>query len=220
MSSQRGGVTVSDVPTIECRPNGPYLVKGLSNLRNSSGETLPTQPTMALCRCGGSANKPFCDGTHNRNGFSGQRTAPPASATPTDYRGHSITIHDDRSICAHAGACTDGLPSVFTYGGEPWIDPNGADLDAIVATIGQCPSGALRYTLVATTTAVESPATPSITVTKNGPYAVVGGADVVDAANGLSSQRARLTLCRCGGSKNKPFCDGSHWNNGFTDEKN
>jgi len=50
--------------TIECRQNGPYLVKGLEALRNSRGDGIPTKPVMALCRCGGSANKPFCDGTH------------------------------------------------------------------------------------------------------------------------------------------------------------
>jgi uncharacterized Fe-S cluster protein YjdI len=137
-----GGVTVSDSPTIECRPNGPYLVSGVSDLRNSSGEALPTHPTVALCRCGGSANKPFCDGTHNRNGFSGARQT--GAAQPTEYRGRGITIHDDRSICAHAGHCTDGLPVVFKYGSEPWIDPAGAEVDAIVATIHQCPSGASR----------------------------------------------------------------------------
>ena len=51
-------------PTVECSPNGPYLVKDLGNLENSRGESIPTKPFTALCRCGGSKNKPFCDGTH------------------------------------------------------------------------------------------------------------------------------------------------------------
>jgi Iron-binding zinc finger CDGSH type len=55
-------VIVSQTPTVECKPNGPYLVRGLSDLRIPSGGSLPTQPVVALCRCGGSANKPFCDG--------------------------------------------------------------------------------------------------------------------------------------------------------------
>ena len=79
--------------------------------------------------------------------FSGRREADAPAPTPVDYRGAVVTIHDDRSICAHAGHCTDGLPGVFKYGSEPWIDPAGADVAAVVATIRQCPSGALRYSL-------------------------------------------------------------------------
>ena len=49
--------------------NGPILVKGNIELKNGKGEVLPTEESVALCRCGGSKNKPFCDGTHNSNGF-------------------------------------------------------------------------------------------------------------------------------------------------------
>lgn len=62
-------VQESQRPTIECSPNGPYLVEGLANLRNSRGESIAVKPVIALCRCGGSANKPFCDGTHAKIGF-------------------------------------------------------------------------------------------------------------------------------------------------------
>ena len=61
------------VPIIECSPNGPYLVSGLSEFRNSKGEGLPTKKVTALCRCGGSSNKPYCDGTHAKLGFSSVR---------------------------------------------------------------------------------------------------------------------------------------------------
>ena len=64
-----------------------------------------------------------------------------------DYRGKKITIHDNRALCAHAGLCTEGLASVFKYGSEPWIDPDGAEVEAIVETIRTCPSGALSYSL-------------------------------------------------------------------------
>lgn len=56
-------------PAISCKPNGPYLVKGLSTLTTSSGRGITTQETIALCRCGGSASKPFCDGSHYHVGF-------------------------------------------------------------------------------------------------------------------------------------------------------
>ena len=56
-------------PTIQCAENGPYIVKGLEVLRGEKGQLLETKPVMALCRCGGSRAKPFCDGTHSRIGF-------------------------------------------------------------------------------------------------------------------------------------------------------
>lgn len=211
-------VIMSQTPIVECKPNGPYVVKGLSDLRTSNGRSLPTQSVMALCRCGGSASKPFCDGTHQRNGFSGANDSP-VPAVRTDYRAPGVTIHDIRALCAHAGRCTDGLASVFKYGSEPWIDPTGASVAAIIETIRHCPSGALSYTLDMPEPPQEL-ASPSVAVTKNGPYAVAGGVALVDPTTGQTSPGARYTLCRCGGSRNKPFCDGSHWSNGFEDGKN
>jgi CDGSH-type Zn-finger protein len=55
--------------TIELIKDGPLVVKGVTQFRNSRGEVIPVQETMYLCRCGGSKNKPFCDGTHKKNGF-------------------------------------------------------------------------------------------------------------------------------------------------------
>ncbi len=207
---------MSAKPTIECKLNGPYLVKDLQELKRSDGTPLEAQPVMALCRCGGSANKPFCDGTHRRIGFSGARLSDGGADRRDDYKGRRITIHDNRSICAHAGYCTDGLAAVFKYGAEPWIDPDGADVDAIVATIGRCPSGALSYSIDGIEQAGPE-RVPAIAVTKDGPYAIVGGVSLVgpDFAKGASPEH--YTLCRCGASKNKPFCDGSHWSVGFKD---
>ena len=210
---------MSQTPSIECKPNGPYLVKDLADLRNSRGSALPTQAVVALCRCGGSSNKPFCDGTHARNGFSGARLSADKTGQRIDYRAPGITIHDDHSVCAHAGGCTDGLASVFKYGSEPWIDAGGAAVAAVVEVIKRCPSGALSYTLDPPE-AAQAPVPPSVTVTKNGPYAVTGGIGLADSVNGQETQAVRYTLCRCGASKNKPFCDGSHWAIDFTDEKN
>ena len=209
---------MSDKPTIECRPDGPYLVKGLEDLRNSRAERIPNQDNIALCRCGGSANKPFCDGTHRKNGFSGAKTGGGPADQRDSYRGRKITIHDNRSICAHAGYCTDQLAKVFKYGEEPWIDPDGADAEAIVAAIRKCPSGALSYSVEAKE-AASAPRKASITVSKDGPYQVVG-ARLDGQAWGEGASQEHYTLCRCGASKNKPFCDGSHWDAGFKDDKN
>jgi CDGSH-type Zn-finger protein len=208
---------MSERPTIECKLNGPYLVRNLESLRDGRGERIETKPVMALCRCGGSGSKPFCDGTHQKNGFSGAQLADRSADKRESYQAKRITIHDNRSICAHAGECTAGLESVFKYKSEPWIDPSGGTVEEIIGTIGRCPSGALTYTLDGVE-GKDQPREPSITVMKDGPYAVVGGAELLEQSWARGASTEHYTLCRCGGSKNKPFCDGTHWSIGFKDE--
>lgn len=205
-----------DKPSIECKENGPYLVKGLKTLTDAHGGAIPAKPVMALCRCGGSASKPFCDGTHAKNGFSGERLSDGANDRRDSYAGKAITIHDNRAICAHAGICTDTLASVWRMNEEPWIDPDGAAAEAIIEVIRACPSGALSYSLDDKEAAAPDRA-PAIKVSKDGPYHVTGGVQLADAAWGEGASRERFALCRCGASKNKPFCDGSHWHVGFKD---
>lgn len=206
-------------PTIECRPDGPFVVKGLERLANSKGDSLPVKPVMALCRCGGSANKPFCDGTHAKNGFSGTRLDGGPQDKRRDYAGKGITIHDNRALCAHAGRCTEGLAAVFNSERQPWIDPDGAAVADIIETVRRCPSGALSYSIDGVEHRDQERAA-AITVTKDGPYAVTGGAELAGVAMGDGASMEHFTLCRCGASKNKPFCDGSHWDVEFKDAKN
>lgn len=208
---------MSESPSIECAQNGPLRVRGLSTLRNSKGQDLPTQEVVALCRCGGSAKKPFCDGTHRSNGFSSAKSAERALDRVDDYHGKQITIHDNRSVCAHAGRCTDGLPKTFRVDQEPFIDPDGDAVQKIIEIVEKCPSGALSYTL-RDRPAVAAERSPMIVVTP-GPYAVMGNI-TIDQAQNVGAARDHYTLCRCGASKNKPFCDGSHWDAGFKDDKN
>ena len=208
---------MSERSTIECKPNGPYLVRHLEHLKDWQGDHIEAKPVMALCRCGGSANKPFCDGTHQKNGFSGARLAEPGADQRRSYQASGITIHDNRSICAHAGQCTDGLDSVFKYKSEPWIDASGGTVEAIIETIRKCPSGALSYTLDGVE-GQDQQQEPSITVTKDGPYAVAGAAQLLGQSWAQGASTEHYTLCRCGGSKNKPFCDGMHGSIGFKDE--
>jgi len=207
---------MSSAPEIDCRPNGPLKVTNLAELRNSKGERLPTEPAVFLCRCGGSANKPFCDGTHKKNGFSGAKVSDGKADRLRHYEGRAITIHDNRAICAHAGVCTDRLQAVFRMKQEPWIDPDGATVEEIIATVSRCPSGALSYSV----DGVEHRDTdraPKVTVTDDGPYTVTGGIELAGVEFGDGASREHYTLCRCGASKNKPFCDGSHWKVGFRD---
>lgn len=204
--------------TIEFSANGPYTVKGIAGCRNSRGEPIPVQEsTLYLCRCGGSQNKPFCDGTHKKIGFSGKREKTGPHEATRDYAGHEITIHDNRSVCAHTGYCTEYSPSVFRMKREPWIDPNSEPAGKTIATIKMCPSGALSYSVNQVLQRTE-PAAPSIHVLKDGPYFVTGRPRLkCDPAPLLADH---YTLCRCGASQNKPYCDGSHSKIGFKDDKN
>jgi CDGSH-type Zn-finger protein len=209
-------------PRIACLPNGPYYLLNdpqaapVPNLRRASGEACASVRGVALCRCGGSANKPFCDGTHGKNGFRDANEADPGKNKRKAFVGKRITIFDNRAICAHAAYCTDELAAVFRHRDTPWIDPDAAEVSQIMETIRKCPSGALSYALEGVE-AAPPPRPPMVTVTDHGPYAVTGGIELVDVKFGDGASREHYTLCRCGASKNKPFCDGSHWEIGFKD---
>ena len=215
----------TEKPKIACLPNGPYYLLNdltpqlIPNLQKSNGEPCLTVRGVALCRCGGSNNKPFCDGTHGKNGFSDQKLTDGALDQRKTYVGKNISIHDNRGICAHAGYCSDHLSAVFKLGAEPWINPDAASAQEIIETIQKCPSGALSYT-VANVEQPDQDRAPMVTVTQNGPYAVTGGIGLIDQVPGDGASTEHYTLCRCGASKNKPFCDGSHWRIGFKDEQN
>jgi CDGSH-type Zn-finger protein len=213
MSGQAGTAV-----TITVTDNGPYMVEGAVEVRNALGETVSEGGKVFLCRCGRSSNKPLCDGTHNKVGFDGAETADhgPIADRRDAYEADAVTILDDRSVCAHAGECTDGLPAVWKLGTEPWIDQNAAPADEIEAVIRRCPSGALSYAEPGSAEAVEETASPAVKASVNGPYHVRGGIPVRSAGGEAYEVRSRQTLCRCGGSSNKPFCDGTHWK-GFKD---
>src|SRR4051812_44169781 len=127
-------------PSIACLPNGPYYLihdttpQPVANLKSATGKGYATTRGVALCRCGGSKNKPFCDGTHGTNGFKSATLADPANNKRSSYVGKSITIFDNRAICAHAGFCSDGLKEVFREEGDPWINPDGASRAHVIAT--------------------------------------------------------------------------------------
>ena len=212
----------SQKPKIACLPNGPYYLlndltpQAVPNRVDAKGQPCATATGVALCRCGGSRNKPFCDGTHGTIGFTDEKQTDGGNDSRKNYVGQKITIHDNRGICSHAGYCTDNLKTVFKLGEEPWIDPDGATTEEIIDTIKRCPSGALSYTIDDIEYRDED-RPPLVTVTKNGPYAISGGIELLDQKMGDGTSPEHFALCRCGASKNKPFCDGSHWHIGFED---
>jgi CDGSH-type Zn-finger protein len=213
-------------PQITPSENGPYLVSGSLPVRKADGTPAGDVAEMVrLCRCGGSGNKPFCDGTHRSNGFDGTEVADRGNTEDRRevFQGEGIAIYDDRSICAHIGNCTDNLAKVFKLGQEPWIAPSAEAAEAIARVIATCPSGALSYALsnaqpgalAGSGATVEDEHAPGVTASANGPYFVVGNVPVTSPDGTPYEVRARFALCRCGGTGNKPFCDGTHWSNGF-----
>ncbi|HEY6424287.1 MAG TPA: ferritin-like domain-containing protein [Pseudonocardiaceae bacterium] len=206
---------------IQSMTDGPYLVTGAESMTDHLGLPIPVRPTMALCRCGASASKPFCDGTHATIGFSGAKDPNRVPDRRDTYPGVAVTVLDNRGICAHSGLCTDGLATVFHAGTEPFVTPSGGRADEIIAAVRACPSGALSYALDGRE-AREQVREPAIEVSKNGPYRISGGLPLTDGDGhpeprvaGASTEQ--YSLCRCGHSQNKPFCSGMHWYVNFAD---
>ncbi|MHB8894281.1 MAG: CDGSH iron-sulfur domain-containing protein [Candidatus Geothermincolia bacterium] len=207
-------------PTLTPLPDGPFIYENplspdSGHILDSEGNEITPCEGVALCRCGGSSNKPFCDGTHVKIGFSGERLSDRHNDRRRSYAGEKITIHDNRHICAHPHFCVNGLPAVFRYGQKPWIDPGAAPPGEIIEVVERCPSGALSYSV----DGVEHrdlDREPSITVSKDGPYYLVGGIEVVgEEPRAEEVSREHCACCRCGHSSNKPFCDGTHRTIGF-----
>jgi CDGSH-type Zn-finger protein/uncharacterized Fe-S cluster protein YjdI len=201
-------------------PHGPYLVRGDVDIHDTAGDLVLHDGVCVLCRCGGSRTKPFCDGTHSRIAFDGTESADHrliAERRDSYPTPDGATIYDDRTRCAHFGQCTDKLPSVFGVSEDAFVDPLAAPTSAIARVVGGCPSGALAFAATAGEPPVEVHDNASIRPIVDGPYRVRGGVEVVGADNASYEVRERQTLCRCGQSRNKPFCDGSHWYAGFRD---
>ncbi len=206
-------------PRITVREHGPYRVEGDVAIYDTEGNLLRRTGIWYLCRCGGSRNKPFCDVTHGLKGFDGSESADHGSIAErrASYAADGLTVYDDRSRCAHFGQCTSRLPAVFRADAEPFVDPARASPTDIIAVVAGCPSGALAYAVGDDPEPVERAEAASITPIADGPYRVRGAIEVVSAGGRPYERRERQTLCRCGHSRNKPFCDGSHWYAGFRD---
>jgi len=125
------------------------------------------------------------------------------------YEGAEIDIGFDMKRCIHARNCFLKLPRVFDPERRPWVDPDAAPADEIAAMIRTCPSGALTFALKREEVGESPPGINRVSVLENGPNAFHGRLSVA----GLDATRA--TLCRCGQTKNPPFCDYSHVDAGF-----
>ena len=212
-------------PKITAFENGPFLILNIEKLVNSKGEDLACTAETYLCRCGGSADKPYCDKTHETNGFSSQNEEKILHNETIEYEGTEITIFDNRNICSHRGYCSAELSTVFTDG-KPWINPDGDSVEKIIAICDKCPSGALSYALHGSKrNQGAEDEVPRVRLAErhfgyHGPYDVVGKIEVDSPGSRSPESPVKMTLCRCGHSKNKPFCDGEHYNHQFEDDKN
>lgn len=205
-------------PAINVLKDGPLMVKDLEDFKNSRGKDISVKPVMALCRCGASQNKPFCDGTHMKIGFTGEKSPGRVACEVDEYQGKNITITMNDGICAHNGQCIRNLPGVFLTEG-PWVDPDAASVEDIIRIIEACPSGALGYR-IGDKCYTGTDREPSIKITKDGPYKVYGSIPIEDDMDSKPECPEHYALCRCGASKNKPFCDGTHHDIEFKDEEN
>lgn len=211
---------------IEPAKDGPYLVTNARRLTDWLGCDYAAAPQLALCRCGQSQIKPYCDGSHARIGFSDEKSDDRVPDHRDTYVGQQVTILDNRGICQHSGYCTDRLATVFRLREEPFAHPSGGRMDEIIRAVRDCPSGALSYAI----DGVEARADvdhhdcrePTIEITKDGPYRITGAVtlrnpDRSDVPRNEGASREHYALCRCGQSQNKPFCSGMHWYVDFHD---
>ena len=208
--------------------NGPYRVTGAVPLakqiiavnhageseRWEQGDPYTTPEAYSLCRCGHSQNKPFCDGTHKQIQFDGAETASrePFAAQAKIYDGPAMQLADAESLCAFARYCDPH--------GQVWsqVEHTGAHAtrERFLRQTGNCPSGRLVAIDKQTGQALEPELPVSIGLVEDpaqqcsGPIWLRGGIPLVSAEGVHYEVRNRVTLCRCGASRNKPFCDGSH----------
>lgn len=209
--------------------DGPYLVSGKVPLiaseinHDDEGqcrgwrkiEKFPLKERYALCRCGSSENRPFCDGTHTKIHFDGTESGDHDSFSDNAniISGPVLTLYDNKHFCVHAEFCVraGGIWKLVRQSDSQEARNNA------VEEAWDCPSGRLVILDNATKKKIEPEFEKSIVVVEypfrdeQGPLWVRGGIPIVSAEGKMYEIRNRVTLCRCGKSRNKPFCDGSHF---------
>jgi|SRR5687767_2731029 len=136
-----------------------------------------------------------------------------------EYTNNDITVIWQPGLCIHSGNCFHTLPEVFKPRERPWIQMDKADSTRIVDAVNACPTGALsiKSQKPPTNMIIESTSGEGgkVSIVTNGPAKVAGPCVITMADGSIVEKPNGVSLCRCGGSANKPFCDGSHKTNGF-----
>jgi CDGSH-type Zn-finger protein len=212
--------------------DGPYLVQGRvplvykTQVVTEHGEPLTWKKDgqveidaeeYCLCRCGDSSHKPFCDGTHCKNGFDGSEHAQTAKAAEFQmtYRCGELVIKQDLSLCMNSGFCGLRDTNLFKMIAEA---DDSKTRSLAIAMVERCPSGALTYKVGDGGEDIEPDLPQQIAVTTEitasgpcrGSLWVTGSIEIVRSDGQGFIPRNRVTLCNCGRSKNKPLCDGAH----------
>ena len=242
-SYEPGAPRVSERYSIKITASGPYMVFGGPEIRtqtiepNAEGNSWSYlaggvdyagghegQP-VALCRCGHSKNAPYCDGSHQKADWDPTLTASPDDEPlkeAVQYEGPTLTLSDAEKLCAFARFC-DAKGRTWNQN-ERSDDPTQRDL--AIRTAGNCPAGRLKEWDNQTGEPFEPSFAPSIGLIEDpaigvsGPIWVRGGIPVVAPDGRTYTVRNRVTLCRCGNSANKPFCDGTHASSHYRDGMN
>ena len=136
-------------------------------------------------------------------------------ARKKEYSNGEVTIVWQPETCIHSGVCFRGLPSVFQPRVRPWIKIDAASTEAIVKQVKACPSGALTYHFNSESDKIEDSLETRVEVRENGPLLVYGTLKVTLEGGKEETKIKTTAFCRCGGSKNKPYCDGTHVKNNF-----
>lgn len=130
------------------------------------------------------------------------------------YRGKDVEVSFDLDICVHIGECLRGDPRVFDLNRRPWALPDMAEADAVAEIVRRCPSGALLYRRLDGGPQKLPADVTRVTPLRDGPLLVTGNVEV-RREDGSVEILPRATLCRCGESQHKPFCDNQHLAIGF-----
>ncbi len=198
------------------RENGPLIVKGLAPMTGTDGAPVEIKPVRALCRCGHSKNKPFCDNSHVEAGFQSRGGKPAGRDRLIAYEGADVTVYFNPRVCSHAAECGRLAVHIFDDKKRPWVQPDEGTVDQVEAVITACPSGALTMSETSGVPQHRVGDRAQIEVQKNGPYWVTGIA-LPTGLQGEAMSDQKYVLCRCGLSGNKPYCDGSHRDAGWRD---
>ena len=134
-----------------------------------------------------------------------------------EYGGERATVSWNGRLCIHVGECGRAKGDLFVGGRTPWCQPDLADDDEVTTVILRCPTGALSVEFADGRVTETAPASNTVNVAYNGPLFVTGDLDIDGAPEDVPGLQYRAALCRCGESKNKPFCDNSHEDAGFKD---
>ena len=139
-----------------------------------------------------------------------QAGVPRTTGVTRVYENDEIRVFWNASRCIHVATCLNALPEVFDVHSRPWIDVGGASAEEVADAVRLCPTGALRYDAKGALPDEEPDQPTTVTLRPNGPLYMRGRVRVVDPAGRVIAEESRLALCRCGRSRNKPFCDNSH----------